>query len=234
MELLLIVRFIHGIGFGASVNAIMTIASAILPKKRFGEAFGYLMIGTTLSVGIGPYIGGLLFDYNGFWACFTAASIFSFIALMSIYFLDFSHYDQVNNDNHNSENNDGFKKVFEYSAVPVSLFSAFTSIGYVAILSFYRLYAVEVNLTNYFSWFFLIYLAVLIVSRPLAGKIQDNYGDRLICSIGIIFQSAGLLLIALSPSAITIIICAISLALGFGTLNSAGITIVTRNTPENR
>lgn len=234
VELLLIVRFIHGIGFGASANAIVTIASAILPQKRFGEAFGYFMLGTTLAVGIGPYIGGLLFDYNGHWACFTAASIFSFIALMSIYFLDFSQYDSVNNDNYNNENNDGFKKVFEYSAIPVSLFTALTSLGYVAILSFYRLYAVEVNLTNVFSSFFLIYSVVLVVSRPLAGKIQDNYGDRLICSIGIISQSIGLLLIALLPSTITIIICAICLALGFGTLNSAGTTIVTRNTPRNR
>lgn len=33
--LLLIVRFIHGIGFGASANAIVTIATAILPKKTF-------------------------------------------------------------------------------------------------------------------------------------------------------------------------------------------------------
>lgn len=31
--LLLIVRFIHGIGFGASANAIVTIATAILPKN---------------------------------------------------------------------------------------------------------------------------------------------------------------------------------------------------------
>lgn len=35
VNLLLIVRFIHGIGFGASSNAIITIASVVLPKKRF-------------------------------------------------------------------------------------------------------------------------------------------------------------------------------------------------------
>ena len=34
VNLLLIVRFIHGIGFGASANAVVTIATAILPKKR--------------------------------------------------------------------------------------------------------------------------------------------------------------------------------------------------------
>ena len=44
VNVLLIVRFIHGIGFGASANAIVTIASAVLPKKRFGEAFGYFTL----------------------------------------------------------------------------------------------------------------------------------------------------------------------------------------------
>ena len=32
VNLLLIVRFIHGIGFGASANAVVTIATAILPS----------------------------------------------------------------------------------------------------------------------------------------------------------------------------------------------------------
>lgn len=33
VTLLLIVRFIHGLGFGATANAIVTIASDVLPKK---------------------------------------------------------------------------------------------------------------------------------------------------------------------------------------------------------
>lgn len=57
--LLLIVRFVHGIGFGATANAIITIGSAVLPKNRYGEAFGYFMLGTTLAVGLGPYIGDI-------------------------------------------------------------------------------------------------------------------------------------------------------------------------------
>ena len=36
------------------------------------------------------------------------------------------------------------------------------------------------------------------------------------------------------PSALTVIVCAVCAALGFGTLNSAGTTIVTRSTPEHR
>ena len=210
VTLLLLVRFIHGLGFGASANAIVTIASAILPKKRFGEAFGYFMLGTTIAVGNkhNLEIESNLDDEN--------ESI------------------GVDNKSENGKIRSIIDKILEVPAIPVSLFTALTSLGYVSILSFYRLYAVEVNLVSAFSLFFLVYSVVLVASRPIAGKIQDNYGDRIICFTGIIAQAIGLFLIALMPSTITVLICAVCAALGFGTLNSACTAIVTRDTPVNR
>ena len=235
VAMLIIVRFIHGIGFGASANAIVTIATAILPKKRFGEAFGYFMLGTTIAVGLGPYIGGFIYDSMGSSGCFVVAGIFSAIALACMCFIDVSEHDPVNNkSNRVQESCSGLEKIFEYNAIPVSLFTAITSLGYISILSFYRLYASEVNLTGIFSWFFIIYSVCLVLSRPIAGKIQDNGGDLIVCVTGILAQSIGLFLIAMYPSTVTVVICAIGAALGFGTLNSACTAIITRNTPEHR
>ena len=252
VTLLLIVRFIHGLGFGASANAIVTIASAILPKKRFGEAFGYFMLGTTIAVGLGPYISGFFYDNWGSIGSFSLATSFAFLGLLCITLLDISKYDIKHNDE--IENGIGasdiasndinleekgtirrvIDKIFEVPAIPVSLFTGLTSLGYVSILSFYRLYAVEVDLVGAFSLFFIIYSIVLVASRPIAGRIQDNYGDRIICFTGIIAQAIGLFLIAWMPSTITVFICAVCAALGFGTLNSACTAIVTRDTSANR
>lgn len=254
VNLLIIVRFIHGLGFGASANAIVTIASSILPKKRFGEAFGYFMLGTTIAVGLGPYISGFFYDNWGSVGSFLLATVFSAIALVSVLLLDLSYVGQnASDDNENAdskeynlddENNiNSFEnkknygiidKIFERKAIPVSLFTALTSLGYVSILSFYRLYAVEVDLVSEFSIFFLIYSVVLVASRPIAGKIQDKNGDKIVCIIGIVAQTIGLFLIAYAPSTITVFICAVCAALGFGTLNSACTTIVTRNSSLNR
>ncbi len=232
---LIIIRFIHGIGFGASANAIVTIASAILPQKRFGEAFGYFMLGTTLAVGLGPYIGGFAYDTAGSAGCFLLASAFSAIALICMYFIDVSQHDPVNDSSDTKRvSYSGIERILEFKAIPVSLFTALTSLGYVSILSFYRLYAVEVNLTSIFSWFFIIYSIILVLSRPVAGKIQDRGGDMIVCVVGIVAQSIGLLLIALVPSTVTVVLCALGTALGFGTLNSACTTIITRNSTQER
>ena len=189
------------------------------------------MLGTTIAVGIGPYIGGALYDSLGSFGCFTAASVFSALALISMIFIKVSQPEDVVGDNQSFS---GLEKIFEYGAISVSFFTALTSLGYVSILSFYRLYAVEVNLTAAFSWFFIIYSIVLVISRPIAGKIQDRNGDMIICVTGIIAQAIGLFLIAYSPSDLTVFICAVCAALGFGTLNSACTTIVTRNAKANR
>ena len=233
VTLLIIVRFIHGIGFGASANAIVTVASAILPKKRFSEAFGYFMLGTTIAVGLGPFIGGFLYDTVGSHGCFIAAGVFSALALIFMCMIDIDKYDTKDKSVVDREYS-GIEKIIEFGAVPVSFFTALTSLGYVSILSFYRLYAAEVNLTAVFSWFFIIYSICLVLTRPLAGRIQDNGGDKIVCVVGIVAQSIGLMLIALVPSNVTVVICAICAALGFGTLNSACTAIITRNTPEHR
>ena len=250
VNFLLIVRFIHGLGFGASANAIVTIASAILPKKRFGEAFGYFMLGTTIAVGLGPYISGFFYDNWGAIGSFGLATAFSAIALLCILILDIGKYD-LKDDNKNESDMgdiddclDSFSdeakyhgiidKIFEVPAIPVSLFTGLTSLGYVSILSFYRLYAAETDLVSAFSLFFIVYSIVLVASRPIAGKIQDNYGDKIIVYTGIILQAIGLFLIAWMPSLITVMICAVCAALGFGTLNSACTAIVTRDAPINR
>ena len=251
VSLLLIVRFIHGLGFGASANAIVTIASAILPKKRFGEAFGYFMLGTTIAVGLGPYISGFFYDNWGSFGSFSLATAFAFLGLLCILLLDISKYEIKHNseiensmDRDKTPNNANLEekgrirgvidKIFEVPAIPVSLFTGLTSLGYVSILSFYRLYAVEVDLVGAFSLFFIIYSIVLVASRPIAGRIQDNYGDKIVCFTGIIAQAIGLFLIAWMPSAITVFICAVCAALGFGALNSACTAIVTRDTSANR
>lgn len=248
---LLIVRFIHGLGFGASANAIVTIASAILPKKRFGEAFGYFMLGTTIAVGLGPYISGFFYDNWGSFGSFSLATSFAALGLLCILILDINKYESIHNneiektiDNESIDAEDILEekgtirsiidKIIEIPAVPVSLFTGLTSLGYVSILSFYRLYAVEVDLVSAFSLFFIIYSIVLVASRPIAGRIQDNYGDKIICFTGIIAQAIGLFLVALMPSTITVFICAVCAALGFGTLNSACTAIVTRDTPPHR
>ena len=91
--LLLFVRFIHGLSFGAASNAVATIGRSVLPKSRFAEGCGYLMLATTLAVGLGPFIGGQVYNLFGAGGCFVTAMIMGFLSLITIYFVDVRQYD---------------------------------------------------------------------------------------------------------------------------------------------
>lgn len=261
---LIIVRFVHGLGFGASANATMTIGMSILPKSRYGEATGYFMMATTLAVAAGPFAGGLVYDGLGHMGCFAMASILSLLMLVFIALMDLSGVDPgpragtntrarakdassqgtlraeelqstLRADAGSLAGPKGLNKLLEVKAFPVSVCILLCAVGYAAIMSFYRLYAAEVDMTKEFAYYFLFYGGFLLASRPLAGKLQDKYGDNIVCIPGIIAQTIGLVLLAWHPSMVTIILCALGCALGFGTLNSACNAIVCRNAgPERR
>ena len=211
--ILLIVRFIHGVGFGATMNAAMLIAMSGLPKSRYGEAAGYFMMSASLGVAIGPFIGGLIYDSFSAGGCFTAASIFSFIVMVSVLLCNTKELDPryaaKNEEKPATEKVRGINGILEVKAMPISLCIFCLCFGYAALMSFYRLYAQETDLTKEFSCFFLIYAAVLLISRPMVGKLQDKIGDNAICYPCIAAQAVGLALLAWKPCMLTIIICAV-------------------------
>ena len=80
--LLVVIRFIHGLGFGAATNAIMVIGMTSLPKSRYGEATGYFMLSTSLAIALGPFVGGLIYDVFGESGSFISASISSLLCVI--------------------------------------------------------------------------------------------------------------------------------------------------------
>lgn len=236
---LLFVRFIHGLSFGAASNAVATIGRSVLPKSRFAEGCGYLMLATTLAVGIGPFIGGQVYNLFGAGGCFVTAMIMGFLSLLSIYFVDVRQYDpatcgKIKTKEIQQDPSVGINRYVEVKALPISSVSALCGLGYIGIITFGRLFAASENLMNIFAYFFLIYSFILIFSRPLAGKIQDKYGNKIICYPSLWAQIIGLTALALYPSTGTVILCAIGCSLGFGTILSANYAIACKSVPTHR
>lgn len=234
---LVLIRFVHGLGFGAAANATMTIGMSILPKSRYAEAAGYFMMSTTLAVAFGPYLGGIVYDHFGATGCFVTASLFSLLMLLAMIASDLRNIDPGKKEKKQIDPATapkGIRKLLEPGAIPVACCILLCTFGYAALISFYRLYAIETDLVAEFSWFFLVYATVLMVSRLFVGGIQDRYGANIICIPGIILQCIGLISIALWPSLLTIILCAVCCALGYGTLSGAFNVIVCSETPSER
>ena len=231
VALLILVRFVHGLGFGVASNAIMVIGMAILPRSRYGEATGYFMLSGSVAIAVGPFAGGLVYDLFGGTGIFILCTIASLLCLLFMGFVDVKAIEPVGAADRKPR---GIYSLIEPKAVPVSLCILFMAFGFAAMISFYRLYAASVNMAREFSILFPIYAAVLIVSRPITGKLQDRYGDDVVCYPSFIILPLGLALLALRPCLATIVFCAAAGALGYGTMISSLSAILNRSISNER
>src|SRR5699024_4587758 len=123
---------------------------------------------------------------------------------------------------------------FEKKTLPISVVLIVMGISYSSIVSFINSYAMEIQLQEAASFFFLVYAAVLFVSRPIAGRVQDAKGDNFVMYPAILLFSLCLLLLGLAQNAFVLLLAGIPLALGYGTIMSASQAIAIKESPKHR
>ena len=78
----------------------------------------------------------------------------------------------------------------------ISLVSFFFALVYASIVSFVSVYAEELQLTEVASYFFIVYVIALLISRPFTGKWFDQYGANVIMIPSIISFALGMFLLS--------------------------------------
>jgi predicted MFS family arabinose efflux permease len=110
------------------------------------------------------------------------------------------------------------RNLVEASAVPIAIVGGFLAIAYSALLSFVSVYANEIHLEHVSSLFFVVYAIVLLMSRPFTGKWLDQYGSNVITFPAIFLFAIGMFVLSRSGGAVTFLVSAGIIGLGWGTL----------------
>lgn len=233
--LLLILRLVHGLGFGIAATASGTLAGAIVPSSRRGEGIGYYALSVTLSSAVGPFLSMFLYRTSGFYSLIWLSALLLFIALVGIFFI---HVEKTT-DSSNSVDNKVHKKFawsnyFEKEALPISLIAFLIGISYSSILSFMDAYARNIHLSEAASFFFLVYAITVLLSRPITGRVFDGFGDNFVMYPTYLFFALGLLLIGFAHSSWMLLLAAIFIGLGYGSFSPFGQAIAIRNSEAHR
>ncbi|ABX75694.1 MFS transporter [Lactococcus lactis] len=233
--LLLILRLVHGLGFGIAATASGTLAGAIVPSSRRGEGIGYYALSVTLSSAVGPFLSMFLYRTSGFYSLIWLSALLLFIALVGIFFI---HVEKTT-DSSNSIDNKVHKKFawsnyFEKEALPISLIAFLIGISYSSILSFMDAYARNIHLSEAASFFFLVYAITVLLSRPITGRVFDGFGDNFVMYPTYLFFALGLLLIGFAHSGWMLLLAAIFIGLGYGSFSPFGQAIAIRNSEAHR
>ncbi|WP_026576784.1 MFS transporter [Bacillus sp. UNC438CL73TsuS30] len=212
----LIIRLLHGVGFGMATTAAGTIVADLIPSSRRGEGMGYFVMSINMAMVLGPFLGLLAIQQWGSSWLFTLTLVVAIGALLTGLSIKLPKKEQQVEPT--VQSSFSVRNLFEASAVPISIVGGFLAIVYSALLSFVSVYASEIHLANVASLFFVVYAAFLLLSRPFTGKWLDQYGSNVLFYPCIILFAIGLLVLSKADGAFTFLLSAALIGLGWGTL----------------
>jgi MFS family permease len=233
LALLLIIRFIHGFAFGISTTATGTIVADIIPAVRRGEGMGYFATSTNLAMAVGPFLGLYIsqnFENN---IIFITTTVFAVIALIATLFLRVPKTAFIPSA---SDEMGGFRlsDYFERSTIGIGILVALLGFVYSSILSFFTSYAVEINLVDAASFFFVMYAVFLLLSRPITGQMFDRLGENAVIYPSLLLFGVGMFLLSQANIGVILLIAGAIIGIGFGTFQSSAQTVAINEAPRHR
>ncbi|WP_423799432.1 MFS transporter [Neobacillus sp. SAB-20_R2A] len=222
----LVIRLLHGIGFGMATTAAGAIVADIIPSSRRGEGMGYFVLSTNMAMVLGPFVGLMTMQQWGAKIMFIISIAVAIGALITGLSVKLPKQEQ---DGQKAAAAFSVRNLFESSAVPIAIVGGFLAIVYSALLSFVSIYAAQIHLEHVSSLFFVVYAVVLLISRPFTGKWLDLYGPNVISYPCLILFAIGMVVLSQSNGAFTFLLSAGLIGLGWGTLFPTFQTIAIQN-----
>ncbi|MCJ8013125.1 MFS transporter [Paenibacillus sp. KQZ6P-2] len=217
LAMLLLMRIVYGVGFGMGSTTLPTMASGVIPLHRMGEGMGYFGLSTSIALSLGPVIGSMLLEKQGFPSLVYAILIVIAFIFPLVYPLAKKVKPHAPVPLPKEFTAVPRKKGFPKALLLPSLLNLLMSVTYGGLLSFINLFGKEANLTNA-SLFFLFNAVAVIIIRPISGKIYDMKGHKALLIPSAIFLIGGLWLLSYSTTTGFLAMAALCYGLGFGTV----------------
>lgn len=217
LPLLLMLRFFHGVWFSIITTAAGSLAADIVPNSRKGAGLGYYTMSTNLAVVIGPFIGLIVIQYSDFNTLFSILSAVVFVGgLLAL---------TINTDD--LQQPTGAKLTFklgdlvERPSLPVALIASLVAFSYASVLSFLSVYAQQKGLMATASWFYAVFAAAMLLTRPYVGRVYDQKGAVYVIVPAFIIFAAGLAMLAYVQGPALFLLAGAFVGIGYGSLNTS-------------
>jgi MFS family permease len=230
---LLVVRLLHGAAFGIANTAANTIVTNIIPKERYGEGLGYYMLGVTLATAIGPFLGMSISQHGGFSMMFVACTISAALSFVNALFLSVFEIG-LTKEQLEATRGFNFKSFLEPKAIPISIVCGSIWFCYSGVLSFLTAYSKEIHLIDTASFFFSVYAAAVLFSRPYAGRLFDLKGENLVMYPAILIFTVGMIILSQAHYGYALLLAGAFIGLGFGAVLSISQAVSVKVTPPHR
>ncbi|WP_152655750.1 MFS transporter [Oceanobacillus sp. CFH 90083] len=229
---LLFNRFIHGIGLGFASTATGTIVAQIIPAERKGEGIGYYSMSATLSTALGPFVGLYMSQHTSMEGIFGLCLTIAVISFFIVFFVRMP----IVKDTEGEREVKGFhiSQFVEPKAVPIAVITLILALCYSSVLSFLNFHAIQLDLVNTASVFFLVYSIAVLLSRPFTGRLMDLKGSNIVMYPAFVLFTIGMIVLGFAHSGFTLLLAGVFIGLGFGNMQSCTQAIAVKLTPAHR
>ncbi|KZR58718.1 MFS transporter [Pseudobacillus badius] len=225
-------RFIHGLTLGIASTATGTIVAQIIPATRKGEGIGYYTMSATLATAIGPFIGLFMSQHTSFPVIFGFCLVLGMVSIAIAFLVSVPPVEA----GANKAAVKGLKlsSFVEPRALPIAFVTLAVAFCYSSVLSFINFYAMEIDLVDAASFFFIVYAAAVLASRPFTGRLMDIKGANFVMYPAFVVFGAGMLLLSAASHGFGLLLAGFLIGLGFGNMQSSTQAIAVKLTPPHR
>lgn len=227
---LLALRFVHGIGYGIAATATGAIAIDFVPEKRKGEGIAYFSLFMSLAMVIGPFLGLIVMEHFNQLILFVLCIIFSSLSLLCGCIIK----TDKSVPKMKAVRSAGWRKFIEPGAIPISLAGSIVAFSYSSITPFIAVYAQNIGMSSYASYFFIVFAAMIILSRPMTGRIFDKLGEHILVYPGLFLFTVGTIGLSLVHTPVLFLAAGGVIGLGFGALFPSFLAIAVQSSPVIR
>lgn len=210
---ILVMRFVQGIGWGMSSTATSTIAADCIPKTRFAEGMGWYSMTSAIAIAIAPALSVQLVQTIGSAPMITVSGVSITVGIVLSLFLKAKT--PAKNPNAPAKPK-GLSSIFESRAFLPTALQLLINFGSAAITTFLALHGQANGVANV-SLYFIIYAVTTLVTRPFIGKFIDRHGFYVPGILATLTTVGTLVLIAYSHSLAMFCIAGVFAGLGLGT-----------------
>lgn len=229
----IILRILHGIGFGLSTVSGSTIAIDVMPAQRRGEGIGYFGLSYTFAQSFGPLTGFWLYSHYDFQIIFLIAFGFACIGLLSILPISVPPLEKPK-ETQNVDEKLSLDRFVLVKGLPCILLLLLVGYGYGTLSNFIGIYCADSSFECNPGLFFIIFSVGVVISRLMTAKAINNDKVVNVALIGSVLISAGFFSLAYCSSSWLFAIGSMAVGVGFGCINPAFQALLVNLAPHNR
>jgi MFS family permease len=228
VRVMLALVVVHGVFWSGLLSASAAYLTSLLPERRRAEGIAYWGLSSVAAIAVAPPFAFWILDRGGWlWVCVSCGALNVLMGAIA-WMLEESDRVPVRKP----PDTPG-APLLEWRVLLLSLTLFLYSFGYGGITSFSAVYADALGLSPK-SIYLTTLAVVMLLTRPLSGKLADRIGYRQVFVPCLVFITCGLALLAVRGTFASVVSSAIVFGVGFGTAYPVFVAYVMRDVEPGR